>query len=137
MDSAPELLTTPNDLEWFNLVEGIDFKLFFTSKETGRWTVLLRCQPGSFFPRHRHLGAGEYYVVEGKMEYRMGTALEGTYGYEPLDAIHDHTSFPEYTLLYFTNYGPVVFLDEEDNVTSILDHSYLTDIVDGRAKIDD
>ncbi len=137
MDIAPELLTTPNDLEWFNLVEGIDFKLFFTSKETGRWTVLLRCQPGSFFPRHRHLGAGEYYVVEGKMEYRMGTALEGTYGYEPLDAIHDHTAFPEYTLLYFTNYGPVVFLDEKDNVTSILDHSYLSDIADGREKIDE
>ena len=137
MDIAHELLTTPNDLEWFNLVEGIDFKLFYTSKETGRWTTLLRCQPGSFFPRHRHLGAGEYYVVEGKMEYRMGTALEGTYGYEPLDAIHDHTAFPEYTLLYFTNYGPVVFLDEEDNVTSILDHSYLTDIVDGREKIDE
>lgn len=137
MDIAPELLTTPNDLEWYNLVEGIDFKLFFTSKETGRWTVLLRCQPGSFFPKHRHLGAGEYYVVEGKMEYRMGTALEGTYGYEPLDAIHDHTAFPEYTLLYFTNHGPVVFLDEEDNVTSILDHSYLTDIVESHAKIDE
>lgn len=131
MNIVPELLTTPDDIAWFNLVEGIDFKLFFTSKETGRWTVLLRCQPGSSFPRHRHLGAGEYYVVKGKMEYRMGVALEGTYGYEPLDVIHDHTAFPEYTELYFTNYGPVVFLDDDDNVTSILDHSLLTELSNG------
>lgn len=133
MQVGSEKLTTPKELEWHNLVDGIDFKLFYASEETGRWTVLLRCQPGSSFARHRHLGAGEYFVVKGKMEYRMGVAEEGTYGYEPLDAIHDHTAFPEYTELYFTNFGPVVFLDDDDNVTSILDHSFLSSIVNAQA----
>lgn len=133
MQVGSEKLTPPAELKWYNLVDGIDFKLFYASEETGRWTVLLRCQPGSSFARHRHLGAGEYFVVKGKMEYRMGVAEEGTYGYEPLDAIHDHTAFPEYTELYFTNFGPVVFLDDDDNVTSILDHSFLSSIVNAQA----
>lgn len=127
---SDERLLPPQDARWYNLVEGIDFRLLFASEETGRWSVLLRCQAGSFFRRHRHLGPGEYFVVKGKMEYRMGTAVEGTYGYEPLEAIHDHTAFPEYTELYFTNYGAVAFLGENDEVIAILNHRSLLDIVE-------
>ncbi len=120
-----EMLRETAALPWHAVVPGIDFRLLFTSAETGRWTVMFRCQPGSFFPRHRHFGAGEYYVLKGRMEYRMGRALAGTWGYEPLGAIHDHTAFPEYTELLFTNHGPVAFLGENDAVTAMLDHSYL------------
>ena len=34
-------------------------------------------------------------------------------------------TFPEYTELYFTNFGPVAFLDEEGGVASILDHDFI------------
>jgi acetylacetone-cleaving enzyme len=57
------------------------------------------------------LGAGEYYVISGKMEVRGGvenggiTAITGDYGYEPNGVIHDMTNFPEDTILYFTNFG--------------------------------
>lgn len=54
--------------------------------------------------------------------------------YEPLDVIHDHTSFPEYTELYFTNYGAVVFLGENDEILSVLDHKLLQDIADAGQK---
>ena len=107
---------------WVPMVAGIDFKLLFASIETGRWTVIFRCQPGSFIPRHKHLGAGEYFVVKGLMTYRMGAAGAGVYGYEPLGVTHDLTSFPEYTELLFTNYGPVAFLNDDDSVKSILDY---------------
>lgn len=128
MTVTAERLVPSEEGLWAPLAEGIDFKLFYASAETGRWTVLLRCQPGSFFGKHKHLGAGEYFVVEGRMTYRMGEAVGGAYGYEPLDVIHEHTAFPEYTELYFTNYGPVVFLDENDNITSVLDHAVLTNL---------
>ena len=124
--SAPgEVLQDSANLRWIPIGAGIDFRLLFTSGETGRWTVLFRCQPGSFFPRHKHYGAGEYFVVKGRMEYRMGVALAGTYGYEPLGVTHDRTTFPEYTELLFTNFGPVVYLNEDDSIASILDHSLL------------
>lgn len=127
--SAPvpqEVLQNVNELRWVALGKGIELRVLFTSGETGRWTVLFRCQPGSFIPRHQHYGAGEYFVVKGQMVYRMGGAPAGTYGYEPIGAIHDRTEFPEYTELLFTNYGPVAFLNEDDSVASILDHAALT-----------
>ena len=120
-----EILQITSALTWIPIVEGIDYRLLFTSGETGRWTVLFRCQPGSFFPRHKHYGAGEYFVVKGRMEYRMGAADAGTYGYEPLGVTHDYTLFPEYTELLFTNFGPVAFLNGDNSVASILDHALL------------
>ena len=89
-----EHLTTPDMMKWAPLADGIDFTLLYSSAETGRWTVLFRAQPGSFF-----------------------------------DVIHEHTSFPEYTELLFTNYGPVAFLDEKGEVESILDHKLLENLM--------
>ncbi len=120
-----ELLLDPQQLPWHPLTDGIDVKLLRCSAETGTWTVLLNCRAGSSFARHRHLGAGEYYVISGRMEYRKGIAVTGNYGYEPLGVIHDKTYFPEDTLLLFTNHGAVAFLDSEDGVDSILNHETL------------
>ena len=52
----------------------------------------------------------------------MGTAVSGVYGYEPIGVTHDMTSFPEYTELLFTNFGPVAFLNADDSIKSILDY---------------
>jgi anti-sigma factor ChrR (cupin superfamily) len=124
--STPEeVLQDVAGLRWVAIVPGIDFRLLFTSGETGRWTVLFRCQPGSFFPAHKHYGAGEYFVFRGLMEYRMGTAPAGTWGYEPLGTVHEMTKFPQYTELLFTNFGPVAFLKEDGSVLAMLDHAYL------------
>lgn len=121
--ATTEILCNGAQLQWMPFIPGIDFKLLFTSAETGRWTVLFRCQPGSSISRHKHLGAGEYFIVKGRMEYRMGSAPEGTYGYEPIGVIHDKTSFPEYTELMFTNYGPLLFLNDDDSVRAVVDYS--------------
>ncbi len=119
----------PDDLTWipFPNVPGIDMKLFRVSSETGVWTALFRCAEGSGFPRHRHLGAGEYLMISGKMEVRGGveaggiTAVAGDYGYEPTGMIHDFTNFVEDTVFLFTNHGPVQFIDDDDNTLAILD----------------
>ena len=122
---APELLIHCDELPWVAVVPGIDFRLLYASQETGRWTVLFRCQPGSSFPIHQHHGAGEYFVLRGRMIYRAGEATTGTSGYEPVGVIHEHTLFPEYTELYFTNYGPVAFLGENGSISLLLDHTRL------------
>ena len=122
-DMMSDILVKTTDLPWVPLAEGIDYRMLRTSAETGTWTVLLRAQAGSSFAKHKHLGPGEYFMIKGRMEYRAGCAVAGDYGYEPLDSVHEETKFPEYSELYFSNHGAVVFLDEDDNVTSILDHS--------------
>lgn len=128
-----DILLRTDELPWTPLVDGISVKLLFSSKESGRWTVLLNCEEGSSFAKHKHFGPGEYYVVHGKMDYRAGEAVTGDYGYEPLGAVHECTTFPEETLLHFTNYGPVLFLDEEDNVISVLDNAFLEELVSATA----
>ena len=127
-DTMSDILVKTTDLPWVPLAEGIDYRVLRTSPETGTWTVLLRAQAGSSFVKHRHLGPGEYFMIKGRMEYRAGCAVAGDYGYEPLDAVHEETKFTEYSELYFTNHGPVVFLDDNDNVTSILDHSVISQL---------
>lgn len=112
---------------WVPFSEGIDIKVLRVSTENGAWTALFRCDAGSGFARHRHLGPAEYLMVSGRMEVRGGrenggiTAFAGDYGYEPLGAIHDWTSFPEETVFYFTQNGPLEFLTDDDATAFILD----------------
>lgn len=124
----PEILLKTNDMPWIPMVEGIDFKLLRASSETGVWTVLFRAQKGSFFPAHKHYGAGEYLMLKGRMEYRVGVAVAGDYGYEPIDSIHELTTFTEYSELLFTNHGAVIFLNEDGSHGDALDYKYVSDL---------
>ena len=114
-------------MPWVPFSEGIEIKVLRVSAESGAWSSVFRCAKGSGFARHRHLGPAEYLMISGKMEVRGGrekggiTAFAGDYGYEPLGAIHDWTSFPEDTVFYFTQNGPLEFLTEEDETAFILD----------------
>jgi quercetin dioxygenase-like cupin family protein len=114
-------------MPWIPFSEGIDFKVLRTSAETGAWTVLFKCAKGSAFARHEHLGAGEYLMLSGKVEVRGGvqkggiTAYPGDYGYEPSGVIHDSTYFVEDSIFYFTNYGPIKFIDDGDQTPFVLD----------------
>jgi quercetin dioxygenase-like cupin family protein len=114
-------------LPWIPFSDGIEFKVLRTSPETGAWTVLFKCAKGSSFARHEHLGAGEYLMLSGKGEVRGGverggiTAYAGDYGYEPSGVIHDSTCFQEDSIFFFTNYGPIHFIDDEDKTVFVLD----------------
>lgn len=123
-----DVLVKLDELPWIPMVEGVDFKLLRSCDVTGAWTVYFRANVGATFPRHQHFGAGEYFVVKGRMVYRAGEASTGDYGYEPLGAVHELTTFAEYTELYFTNFGPVIFMEEDGSVNSILDNFTLNEM---------
>ncbi|MDT7690234.1 MAG: hypothetical protein QOE46_2993 [Acidobacteriota bacterium] len=44
---------------------GISYKLLFADRERGTYTTLLKMEPGSRIPRHRHLGVEQCLVLEG------------------------------------------------------------------------
>jgi quercetin dioxygenase-like cupin family protein len=96
--------------QWQDLIDQVSAE-HLESASRAMLVRLLNCAKGSSIPRYEHLGAGEYYVISGKMEVRGGvenggiTAIAGDYGYEPNGVIHDMTNFPEDTILYFTNFG--------------------------------
>jgi quercetin dioxygenase-like cupin family protein len=118
-----------DDLDWiaFPGVEGIDMKVLRVSPETGAWTVLFQMVPESGFPRHKHLGAGEYFMLKGEIEVRGGvknggiTAYAGDYGWEPSGMIHDWTNAVVDSLFLFTNHGALQFMDDDDNIIGVLD----------------
>lgn len=122
-----ESFVASSELAWADFSEGIQLKVLRVSPETGTWTVLIKAEAGASFPRHRHLAAGEYFMLSGEMEVRGGeenggvTARAGDYGWEPVSVIHDLTRFPQATEFLFTNHGAVVFLDANDEVSSVLD----------------
>lgn len=126
--SAPaDLHVAASGMPWRAFFPGVDFKLLRASDETGTFTLMLRTRAGASLPKHRHLGAGEYFMLSGRMLVRGGreqggiTATPGDWGYEPLGIVHDSTEFPEISVLLFTNHGPIQFLDDKDNTVAILD----------------
>jgi anti-sigma factor ChrR (cupin superfamily) len=124
---SEEVLARTSEMQWIPFGEGIDYKILRTSAETGVWTLLFRCAKGSSFAPHLHYGAGEYFMLKGVMDYRMGTAKAGDYGYEPLGVYHEHTQFIEDSELIFTNYGPIAFVNEDMSVKMLLDWKFFAD----------
>lgn len=118
-----DLLVRCKDLPWHPLGPGTWFKLLRVSEETGIWTSLVKMDVGARFAAHKHLGAAEFYVIKGAIDYRAGTAKEGDYGYEPLGAIHGATTCVEETEFIITTYGPIAFLNEDGSVQMMYDFS--------------
>ena len=110
-----------NELDWIATGEGAWIKVLRVSMETGNWVAMFKQSAGTFVPPHKHLGAAEFYVIEGCIEYRGGKAEKGYYGYEPLGAVHDRTSFPVDTIYILTSYGPLAMRDGQGNLVGVMD----------------
>jgi hypothetical protein len=63
-------------------------------------------------------GKGE---VRGGVERGGMTAYAGDSGYEPSGVIHASTCFQEDSIFFFTNYGPIHFIDDDDKTIFVLD----------------
>jgi len=121
-----DVLISTDKLPWMSLGPGTWYKLLRASKETGMWSALLKMDAGARFAPHKHLGAAEFYVLKGALEYRAGIARAGDYGYEPLGVEHGATTCAEETVITFTAYGPIVFYNEDGSVSMILDWDFVT-----------
>jgi anti-sigma factor ChrR (cupin superfamily) len=120
-----DILISTEKLSWLPLGPGTWYKLLRVSEETGTWSALLKMDAGARFAPHKHLGAAEFYVLKGALEYRAGIARAGDYGYEPLGVEHGATTCAEETVITFTAYGPIVFYNEDGSVSMILDWDFV------------
>ena len=127
-NNTADVFQPASRMEWLPMFPGITFKPLRVSDETGVWTVVFRCQKGSGFAPHYHLGPGEYYMISGRMSYRVGEAVAGDYGFEPVGALHEHTDFLEDTDLLFTAFGPVAFIDDNKQIILLMDHVYIREL---------
>ena len=134
MSSKPEeseLLIQSKTIPWTGFGDGVYIKILRVSEETGLWSALIRMEPGSQFAPHKHLGSAEFFVLKGKLEYRMGNAPVDAYGFEPLGAVHDATTCNEETEIFFVSYGPIIFYAEDGSVEQILSYETALALQDG------
>ena len=107
-------------IDWVPLAPGLSFKpLHFFDDDTG-YQLLLRIEPGTVVPRHRHTGeVHAYNLIGSRRIITTGDLIgPGTYVHEPVgnedswEAIGD-----EACVVHLEANGRVEYLDDDGNVT--------------------
>jgi anti-sigma factor ChrR (cupin superfamily) len=107
---------------WVPIARGVDLKVLRASAETGAWTTLVRFTPKGVLPRHWHLSASEFYVLEGAGNHpQAGDFQPGDYFYEHNGAFHDEVTTEEEVILYMVSHGPSAFIAADDSVSYVMD----------------
>jgi anti-sigma factor ChrR (cupin superfamily) len=120
------IVVRTSEIEWRPLGPGTSAKLLRVSAESGMWSMLLKMEKGAVFAPHKHLGPAEYYMLEGSVDVGKGVIERaGDYGYEPLGTVHPASIALEDSVMTFTSYGPIAFLDEQGNILQVLGGDYL------------
>ncbi|NNE96612.1 MAG: anti-sigma factor [Acidimicrobiales bacterium] len=108
-----------NLIGWVPLAAGLSFKpLTFFPGDTG-YQLLLRLEPGTIIPRHRHTGEVHAFNIEGSR--RILTTDEvvgpGTYIHEPVGNTDTWQAVGEdVCIVHIEANGRVEYLDDDDNV---------------------
>lgn len=125
-----ELVLDVDALPWAPMGVGAWGKVLRTCPETGAWTIMFKQEAGSFAPPHKHLAPADFYVLQGRIEYRGGVATTGHFAREPLNAVHEKTTFPEETLYLFTSYGPLAMYGPDGQIAGVLDAEALEALIE-------
>src|SRR5204863_9730933 len=97
---------------------------------TGLWVVRMRMQPGATLHTHKHSGEVHAFTVAGSWRYLEYEAVNraGSYLYEPAGSIHTlhvPATNTEVTDVWFAIRGPNLNLDEQGNVASVWDATFM------------
>jgi 2,4'-dihydroxyacetophenone dioxygenase len=106
-------------LPWVTVSPGFAIKLLRATSDDDVWVELLRLEPGTVIPRHRHTGEVHAYTVAGRRELldTGEVAGPGHYAYEPPGNVDSWRAIGDETLLVFvTVRGAIEYLDERGEV---------------------
>jgi|GEM_PF-68783 len=115
------------DLPWVDLGNGAEVQLLHVDLAQGLWITRNRMQPGVAVEKHYHTGIVYAVTQKGRWWYKetpnqINSA--GSYLFEPAMSVHS-LIVPEDqegpTEVWFAVYGANINLDDENNVTSIVD----------------
>lgn len=123
--NAP-IICRNRDTLWTPLAPGIEMQIFHADEKSGVWTVKIFMHAGSTLPPHKHVGASEFYIIEGQGTHKEAGDFEpGTYAYEPIDAVHSPVHAEDNIVLYMTSYGPGVFTKASGDTLYVSDAKYM------------
>ncbi|PSN69610.1 hypothetical protein BS50DRAFT_674182 [Corynespora cassiicola Philippines] len=111
-----------SNLPWLPLAPKVWVMLVKTHPRSGAFTVIVRAEEGSVLPRHRHVESSELFIIRGAgLHPQAGHYTQGDFVTEPAGSFHDPIVFNVETELLMRSNGASIFLDDEGNVTSIMD----------------
>ena len=101
-------------LPWVPIAPGFSFKLIRATSDDDVWIELLRLEPGTVIPRHRHTGEVHAYTLAGQRELLDTGEIVGAgdYVYEPAGNIDSWRAIGSVPLVVFvTVRGAIEYLD--------------------------
>jgi 2,4'-dihydroxyacetophenone dioxygenase len=105
---------------------GTFFKLLNISEETGRFTFLLKVEPGAA-PVHKHLGLAEGYILEGEFGYGEDRGAAGCYTRELAGATHIPDTRSGMTMLAISH-GPIAGYNQDGSIAGLIDVDWMYDM---------
>ena len=101
----------PAEMEWKpSQFEGIEIKVLYEDKARGEMTCLLRWQPGTTLPFHKHPEIEQSFVLEGSVEDHDGVAMAGDYIWRKPGSLHENWS-PNGAVLLAVYRKPNIYYD--------------------------
>jgi anti-sigma factor ChrR (cupin superfamily) len=73
---------------WVEVRPGVRQKPVWADQAAGRRAALVRFEPGTELPAHRHVGDELVFVIEGTLEDESGALRPGVLGYRPNGCAH-------------------------------------------------
>jgi hypothetical protein len=111
-------------LDWIPIAEGLSFKPITYFADDRGWQLLLRLEPGTVVPPHRHTGEVHAFNLSGsRLLIDTGEVIgPGTYVYEP-PGNHDTWKAigDEPCIVHVEVNGRIEYLDERGAVTRVSD----------------
>jgi anti-sigma factor ChrR (cupin superfamily) len=85
----------PSAVDWpASRREGIFVKVLWSDEQSGDAVVLVRMDPGCEYPRHRHVGDEEVFVLQGGFRDAAGEYLAGAFHRFPAGSVHAPVALP-------------------------------------------
>jgi len=94
-----------SDVPWSDVMPGVRQKQVWQDKATRRRAAIVRFEPGTKLPLHRHVGDELIFVIEGSNADESGEVLTGNLNYRPNGCVHSVTSRNGATLLALVTGG--------------------------------
>jgi len=83
------LIVRAHEEEWIDIgVNGIQVKRLFVDEAHDSVTMLVKASAGAVYPRHRHAGPEQCYVLQGDLHMAGSVLHAGDYQYAEPDSIH-------------------------------------------------
>jgi quercetin dioxygenase-like cupin family protein len=112
-----------DDLPFVEIGDGSLLKVLQVKKGEGLWVIENVFQAGYEVEKHRHTGPVFGYTTSGAWKYKEYDYVNraGSFLYEPAGSIHTLQCVEDDTRVWFQMYGSNINLDEEGNITSVVD----------------